>query len=113
MTLLPANSSGDNSHTARVTGEPKCDSTPFRLFIHGIAWGLFLLLFALGVPRIEMVFNEYDIPLPRLTNVVFRASHAQTVFISLILVLAGADWFVLEKLSKRGDALGRRPGRRS
>ena len=53
-----------------------------------------------------MVFNEYDIPLPRLTNVVFRASHAQTVFISLILVLAGADWFVLEKLSKRGDALG-------
>jgi type II secretory pathway component PulF len=78
----------------------------FRLVIHGIAWGLFALLCALGIPRIEMFFDEYDIPLPRLTTFVIRASDARAVLILIIPVLLGADWYVLGRLSKRGDAEG-------
>jgi hypothetical protein len=50
-----------------------------------------------------MFFIEYDIPLPRLAIFVIRASHARAVFVSLIPVLVGADWYVLVRFSRRAD----------
>jgi hypothetical protein len=53
-----------------------------------------------------MLFSEYDIPLPRLTTFVIRASHAQAVLILLVPAVLGADWYVLGRFSKRGDIEG-------
>ena len=85
--------------------------TPFRLIAPGIAWGIFLVLLAFIVPRIEAIFEDFGIPLPRHTILVIRASHlviraSSPVFVvlSLLLVLLGANWLMLIAQSKRREA---------
>jgi type II secretory pathway component PulF len=84
--------------------------TPFRLVAHCYVWGLFLLLLAFLVPRIEAIFADFGVPLPKLTRLVLRASHLVSsesppvvAITSLLLILLGADWLMLDAQSKRGD----------
>jgi hypothetical protein len=79
-----------------------------RLFTHAIAWGLFVLLAAVGVPCAEAFFADRDIPLPGATMFVIRASHLRAVFLLLIPGLAALDGYVLDRLSKKGDVAGAR-----
>jgi type II secretory pathway component PulF len=79
-------------------------STRFRLITHGIVMGLFLLVLAVGVPRVERVFTDFGAPLPRATVLVIRASHRPIAFMLSTLVLLGLDWSILAILSRRGDA---------
>ena len=85
--------------------------SPFGLIAHCIAWGLFLVLLALIVPRIEAIFLDFGIPLPRLTLLLIRASHlvswASTPLVALptlLLVLLGVDWLILNIRPERGEA---------
>ena len=84
--------------------------TPFRLIAHCYVWGLFLVILAFVVPRVEVIYADFGIPLPRLTILVIRASHLvnwaspPAVAISLLLlVLLGADWLMLNAQSERGE----------
>jgi type II secretory pathway component PulF len=79
-------------------------STRFRLITHGIAMGLFLLVLAVGVPKVERVFADFGAPLPQATVLVIRASHRSIAFMLSTLVLLGVDWSMLAILSRRGDA---------
>jgi type II secretory pathway component PulF len=71
---------------------------PFGLIAHCVAWGLFLVLLALVVPKVEAIFLDFGIPLPRPTLLLIRASHlvswASTPLVvipSLLVVLLGVD----------------------
>jgi hypothetical protein len=84
---------------------------PFGLIAHGIAWGLFLVLLGLVVPRIEAIFLDFGIPLPRPTLLLIRASHlvswASTPLVALptlLLVLLGVDWLILNIRPDPGEA---------
>ena len=84
--------------------------TPFRLITHCYVWGLFLVILAFVVPRVEVIFADFGVPLPRLTILVIRASHLvnwaspPAVAISLLLlVLLGEDWLMLNAQSERGE----------
>jgi type II secretory pathway component PulF len=83
----------------------------FGLIAHCIAWGLFLVLLTVIVPRIEAIFQDFGTPLPRPTRLLIRASHlviwaaAPLVAIpSLLLVLLGMDWLILNIRPERGEA---------
>jgi hypothetical protein len=83
---------------------------PFRLIAHCIAWGLFLVLLAFVVPRVEAIFLDFGIPLPRPTLLVIGASHwvmwalTPVVAIPALLLLLGADWLMLNARSGRAQA---------
>ncbi len=84
--------------------------TPFRLGAHCYTWGLFLVLLAFAVPRAESIFLDFGVPLPRLTNLVVGASHVVArsfppvvAIPSLLLLLLGADWLILNAQSERGE----------
>ena len=84
--------------------------TPLRLVAHGWAWVLFLALLALVIPRVEQIFKDFGIPLPRLTEFVFEASHLVTWtspailgIAPVLLVVLGADWLMLKAQSERGE----------
>ena len=95
--LFPAPESAD-SHRTR-----------FRLVAHCYVWGLFLVLLAFAVPRVEETFANFGIPLPRLTTLVFRASQVVEelspiiAIPSLLLILLGVDWLMMNAPSKRGE----------
>jgi len=65
------------------------------------------VLLVFGVPRIEAIFLDFAIPLPRFTKLVIEASHRLISLRRLLPVLlpflAGADWFVMDALSRRRD----------
>ncbi len=75
---------------------------------HGIAWGLLLALFAFGVPRAESVFLDCGVDLPSVTVLVIRVSHLVGtwfyVFAALLVVLLNTAWFLLDELTRRGEA---------
>jgi hypothetical protein len=84
--------------------------TPVRLVAHCYVWGLFLLLLAFLVPRIEAIFKDFGVPLPRLTSLVIKASDLVSresppvVSVTLLLlILLGTDWLMLDARAKRGD----------
>jgi hypothetical protein len=69
------------------------------------------VLLALVVPRVEAIFLDFGVPLPRPTLLLIRASHlvswASTpllVIPSLLLVLLGLDWLILNIRPERGKA---------
>ena len=78
-------------------------STQFWLLAHALAWGLCLELFVFGVPRIEAIFKDFAIPLPRAASFVIWAARQAIALLCLILVLIGVDWFVIQSLFKRGE----------
>ena len=97
-----------DSFPARKEIEGASDSLPNDC--HGYVWGLFLVILAFVVPRVEVIYADFGIPLPRLTILVIRASHLvnwaspPAVAISLLLlVLLGADWLMLNAQSERGE----------
>jgi hypothetical protein len=84
--------------------------TPFRLIAHCYVWGLFLLIMAFVVPRVEGIFADFGVPLPRLTILAIGASHlvlwASSPVVTiplLLLILLGADWLMLNAQSERGE----------
>ncbi len=96
---------------ADIVPSPKKEARGFtRIWgiAHGIAWGLLLLLLGFGVPRVEVIFKDFNVDLPGVTVLVIRASHLVVGFVPLLLVLLGADWFLLDVLSRRGEV---RPAR--
>jgi hypothetical protein len=74
-----------------------------RLIAHGVAWGICLGLFVVGVRVIDSILKDYNFPLPRAAVFVIWAAHQVIALIFLILVLLGVDWFVLESLSRRRE----------
>ena len=73
-----------------------------------IAWGSFHragLTFA--VPRVEVIFADFGIPLPLVPRMIITTSHlifrlAPVIPLLFAALLAG-DWFVLEAFGKRGE----------
>jgi len=80
------------------------DKARFRLIVHALAWGLLLALLAFVVPKVEGIFADFNIPVPRFTILVFRTSHFVAVLVPLFVGLLGADWLILKVLREPGDA---------
>jgi hypothetical protein len=85
--------------------------TRSRLITHGIACGLFLVVLAVGVPRVEATYSDYNVPLPRLSILVFAAAHVVSwgsppivVVPVLFLILLSADWLMLKALVARSGS---------
>jgi type II secretory pathway component PulF len=76
----------------------------FRLIIHAIPWGLLLVLLAFVAPRLEGIFAEFNLPLPRFTILVFQTSHFVPVIVPLLVGLLGADWLIAKVLCEPSDA---------
>jgi type II secretory pathway component PulF len=79
-----------------------------RVIAHAIAWGLCLGLFLFIVPKIEAVFNDFNLPLPRNTAFVIALArrivrYQFLVVILLILIIAGAEWFMRIALSDQAN----------
>jgi hypothetical protein len=77
---------------------------------HAYTWGLFLSFLAIAVPRAGEFFVAYNVPLPRLTELVLGASglvsgvlHPIVTLPLLLVILLGADWLMLSQLSRRGE----------
>ena len=86
------------------------DTTPGRLVVHSMAWGLLLALLTLAIPRAEAIFADFGIPVPRITASLFRASRLAIAWPWLIVIPLLADWFVLDALSGRDDPRSSRAG---
>jgi type II secretory pathway component PulF len=93
----------DRSDVAPFPKRQNMGSSRRRLAAHGIAWGLFFVLLGFGVPRIEAVFTESNMPLPRFTSLVIHTSHLAIVFALLVVDLLVVDWYVLDALSEQGE----------
>jgi type II secretory pathway component PulF len=78
--------------------------THVGLLAHGIAWGLFLVLFVFVVPRIEALFTDFGVPLPRVTSLAIQASHRIVALGALTLVVFGTDWLIWNAQSGRGES---------
>lgn len=59
----------------------------FTVLASGMAWAILLLLLAFIVPRVEAIFRDFGVPLPRLTEALVRISHA---FQGPFLIVAAA-----------------------
>jgi hypothetical protein len=88
---------------------PRRRLTDVRSLAHGYVWGLYLLLLGFVVPKVEAILRDFNIPLPRFTKLVFGASHLLSWPIPplisipvLLLILLGADWWLMDDDSKRG-----------
>ena len=79
--------------------------TCLRLLAQGIAWGVFLVLLACVVPRFEMTFADFGVPLPNLTILVIEASHMLIAVIAVTVTLLIADGFVMAHFARRGDVV--------
>ncbi len=82
-------------------------STLFRLIACGVSWGLCLGFLVVVVPRIESIFKDFGIPLPRNTVFVISAAHRVVryqwlIAVWLILVNSGAEWFMFVTVSRPG-----------
>jgi hypothetical protein len=73
-----------------------------------IAWGLLLMLLLFVVPRVEVIFQDFGVPLPRVAGLVIRASHLVQIHLvvvaPLLVVLLGADWLIRDALFPPGEA---------
>ena len=92
-----------------VQPQPTC----FRVIAHAIAWGLCLGLFLFVVPKFEAVFKDFNVPLPRNTAFVIALAHRIVcyqflVVVGLILIIAGAEWFMRVALSDQANNVSRR-----
>jgi hypothetical protein len=74
-------------------------STLLRLIAHAIAWGLCLGLFVFGVSRIEAIFDDFNMPLPRCTAFVISVAHRiiryqGLITAGLIVIISSSEWFM-------------------
>jgi hypothetical protein len=102
------NKSGPDDRSETMMAERRL--TPFRVGAHGYIWGLFLFFLGFAAPSVEGIFATYGLPLPRLTNLLFGASHmiswpfpAVVTIPSLLLALLSIDWLVLTAHSERAE----------
>jgi type II secretory pathway component PulF len=84
-------------------------STLFWRLACDIAWGLLLMILLFAVPRVEVIFQDFGIPLPRVTSLVIRASHLVRIYLvvavaPLFVVLLGADWLIRDALFPPSEA---------
>jgi type II secretory pathway component PulF len=79
------------------------DVPRFGLIIDGVLWGLLLVLLAFVVPRVEAIFADFSIPLPRLTTLVIRASHHIFTVVAIVFATLTADYVVSMARSVRDD----------
>jgi type II secretory pathway component PulF len=76
-------------------------STRVGFFVHGLAWGLLLVLLMFAAPKAEALFADFSIHLPQITARVFEASHLAASYPWFILIPIAADWFALDAFSSR------------
>jgi hypothetical protein len=81
----------------------------FRVIAHAIAWALCLSLFLFVVPKIEAVFDDFNVPLPRKTAFVIALAHRvihyqYLIVVGLILIIAGAEWLMRVALSNQANS---------
>jgi hypothetical protein len=79
-----------------------------RVLVHASAWGLCLGLFLFVVPKIEAIFKDFGAPLPRKTAFVIALAHRviryqHLIVVGLILIIAGAEWFMRVALSDQAN----------
>jgi type II secretory pathway component PulF len=79
------------------------DVPRIRLIVHGVAWGLFLALLAFVVPRVEAIFADFGMPLPRVTTLALRASHHISTVVAIVIAMLTADYVVSKARSVRND----------
>ena len=79
-----------------------------QAIVRFVAWGLCLGLFVFVVPKIEAMFKDYNLPLPR--NTIFAISTAHQfiryqwlILAGLILVIPGSEWLTLHTLAGLGN----------
>ena len=85
-------------------------STCFWVIAHAIAWGLCLGLFLCVAPKFEAAFKDFNVPLPRNTAFVIALAHRIVryqflVVVGLILIIAGAEWFMRVALSDQANSV--------
>jgi type II secretory pathway component PulF len=84
-----------------------------QVIAYAIACGLCLGLFLFVVPKIEAVFKDFNVPLPRHTAFVIALAHRviryrYLIVVGLILIIAGAEWFMRVALSDQANSDSRR-----
>jgi type II secretory pathway component PulF len=83
--------------------------TSLRLMIFGWAWGLLLVLLGLVVPRLERIFKDFGVPLPRLTTHLFNGWHRGWIWLPLVFFLVEVYRFVLGREADSDRSPASRP----
>ena len=83
-------------------------SPRYWLAIHGAAWGVVWIVLVFGVPWVASHFAGYGFPLSEFTSNVLWACRWPVPSTTVVLVVLAVDYVVMNRLDRRGDALGLR-----
>lgn len=85
-------------------GNVEKENTRDGFLLHVLGGALLLALLGFVVPRLEAIYRDFGVRLPRAAVNVIRASHLGAYLAPIFVVLLAVDRLVLKGLKRVGDA---------